>query len=212
LRPTNASKLQEKWLAFYGSPVRCPLRSSLVVAVVAGCAPGTTPGGAAEPAREATLDERPRDAGFTDEERSQSRGKLGGIWIDCYRSFQPEADAGAALARLTGACGRATGMKAITPVRIGEPQTQQDAVERFTFEARADRCYRVYGVGAADIGDLDVAMLDGSGKLAASDASRDRAAVVPPRGPLCAPAAGTYTLEVAVTRGGGPFALQVWGD
>jgi hypothetical protein len=153
-----------------------------------------------------------RERPFTEEERAQSRGKLGGIWVNCYQSFLPEGDPTASLARLTSACGKSTGMAAVTPVRVGEPQAQQDAVERFTFHARANRCYRVYSVGAPEVAELDVAVLDPTGHLAASDASRDRWPVVPARGPLCTEREGAYTLEVAVAKGSGAYALQVWGD
>jgi hypothetical protein len=61
------------------------------------------------------------------------------------------------------------------------------------------------------VDDLDVAVYDASGALVTGDVSRDRWPVVPPRGPLCAKGDVVYTVAVAVTRGGGAFALQIWG-
>jgi hypothetical protein len=97
-------------------------------------------------------------------------------------------------------------------VRIGEAQGQEDAAERFTFRARGGRCYRFFSVGEAGVEDLDLAVLDPEGRLAAADVSGDRFPVVPPRGPLCVEREGVYTVEVAVVRGGGRFVMQVWAD
>lgn len=154
------------------------------------------------------LEKRP----FSDAEKAQSRGQLGGVWVQCYRLFQPQGDARADLARLTAQCGRPTGLVPVTPVRDGEPQAAEDAVERFVFRARAGRCYRIFAVGAPDVTDLDVAVLDARGNLAAADLSHDRWPVVPPRGPLCFDKEGVYTIEVGVIQGSGGYALQVLGD
>jgi hypothetical protein len=59
--------------------------------------------------------------------------------------------------------------------------------------------------------DLDVAIYDPEGRLAAGDVSRDRWPVVPPRGPYCAGEDGVHTIAVAVTRGDGDYLLQIWG-
>jgi hypothetical protein len=152
------------------------------------------------------------EAPYTAEEKAQSRGKLGGVWVSCYSTFLAEGDPSSSLARLAEACGKATGMRATAPPRAGESQAEEDAVERFTFPARANGCYRVYAVGAAEVVDLDVALVAPDGKVAASDRSATRWPVVPARGPICAATEGVYTVEVAVTRGRGPFALQVWSD
>jgi hypothetical protein len=132
--------------------------------------------------------------------------------VRCYRGFQPGNDAPADLARLTGACGAPNGLGAVTPVRIGDAQTQDDPAERFTFRARAGRCYRFFSVGEQGVADLDLAVLDPAGRLAAADVSGDRFPVVPPRGPLCMEREGIYTVEVAVVQGSGRFVLQVWAD
>lgn len=173
--------------------------------------PPTSPEGTHQPdvlATHASDGERP----YSEEEKAQSHGKLGGIWVNCYRSFQPDPDPTAALTHLTSVCGRPTGLAPATPVRAGDPQAQQDPVERFTFRARGGRCYRVFAVGAPEVVDLDVAVIDPAGHLATADTSRDRWPVVPARGPICAEREGVYTLEVAVTRGTGAYVLQVWGD
>ncbi len=154
------------------------------------------------------LEKRP----YTEKEKAQSRGKLGGVWVQCYRLFQPRGDAAADLERLTTQCGKPTGLAPVTPVRAGEPQSPQDAAQRFVFRVRAGHCYRVFAVGAPDVADLDVAVLDARGALTANDLSHDRWPVVPARGPLCFEHDGVSTIEVAVVQGSGAFVVQVLGD
>jgi len=145
-------------------------------------------------------------------DRSRPKGRPDPGWARCYSEFSPSGDAPADLERLTAACGPPNGLNAVTPVRIGALQAEDGASERFTFRARSGRCYRFFSVGTADVGDLDLAVLDPAGQLLAADVSDDRFPVVPPRGPLCVEDDGLYTVEVAVVRGSGRFVLQVWAD
>ena len=137
--------------------------------------------------------------------------RTGNVWSDCYRRFQPGSDPAADLARLAGACATPAGMRAITPLHEGAAQGERDAPERLVFRARKGRCYRAFAVGAPGVEDLDVAVNDPDGHLVIADVSRDRWPVVPPRGPLCAEQDGVYTIAIAVTRGSGPYVLQIWG-
>lgn len=140
------------------------------------------------------------------------KGRTGPAWVRCYRDFSPGDDAPADLQRLTAACGPPTGLTAVTPVHVGEPQSEDGVAERLQFRARGGSCYRFFSVGTSDVGDLDVAVRDPDGQVLAADVSGDRFPVVPPRGPLCVEEEGVYTVEVAVTRGSGRFVLQVWAD
>ncbi len=197
--------------------MRFPTTTWLAAAalVVSGCpqAPPNDRSGALDPSYFRGRGEGEGDPrAFTDEEKAQSRGKLGGPWVSCYATFQPTGDARADLGRLAAGCGRPTGLAPITPVRTGEAQGREDPVERFTFQARGGRCYRFFAVASAEVGDLDVAVLGPDGRLAANDVSRDKWPVVPARGPLCVDDDGVYTIEVAVAEGTGSYALEVWGS
>ena len=139
------------------------------------------------------------------------RARTGNPWIDCYRTFQPSDDPAVDLAHLTSACAARAGMSAVTPVHIGT-QGQDDPPERLAFRAHRKRCYRAFAVGAPSVIDLDVAIFDPQGVLVTGDISRDRWPVVPPRGPLCAPKGGRYTIEIGVAQGSGEYVFQVWGS
>lgn len=164
--------------------MRAPL--GLILALLAGCLPDAGPAARLPP-------------------------RTGNAWVDCYRRFQPSDDPDADLQRLAAACAAPAGMRAITPVHAGDPQDAHDPPERFAFRARGGRCYRAFAVGGPGVADLDLVVYDPAGRPAAADLSRDRFPVVPPRGPACVEEDGVYTIAVAVTRGSGPYVLQIWG-
>lgn len=145
-------------------------------------------------------------------EAPESAGDLGDASVSCYRPFQPGPDPAADLALLTTACAKHAGLKAVTPVHVGEPQTAEASAERFSFLGRAGRCYRIFAVAAPEITDLDVALLDDDGRIAAADASRDRWPIVPPRGELCLYRDERFTVQVGVVDGSGGYVMQVWGS
>ena len=135
--------------------------------------------------------------------------RTGNVWSDCYRRFQPGADAAADLATLAEACAAPAGMRMVVSHQ-GADQGAGGKPERLSFPVRRG-CYRAFAVGGPGVADLDVAIYDPDGQIAAGDVSRDRWPIVPPRGPLCVEREGAYTVAVAVTRGSGDFVLQIWG-
>src|SRR5215470_13804597 len=77
--------------------VRALLYCSLVSLCVA-CGP-TTPPESPEGAHQMDVLAMPapeQERPYSEEEKAQSHGKLGGIWVNCYRSFQPDPDPAAA--------------------------------------------------------------------------------------------------------------------
>lgn len=146
--------------------------------------------------------------GAPSEEAAQTRAARGDVWIDCYRTFRPEEDPSTDVSRLARACGKPSGLSPLGGQHMGE-QTSKDKVERLSFRARRGRCYRLLAVGAPDVTDLDVAVLDATGQLIAADLSRDRFSVVPPRGPLCVDRDEVLTIQVAVVAGEGAYALEI---
>ena len=141
-----------------------------------------------------------------------ARGEAQNPWSSCYGSFSPGLDPAADLARLAAACAAPAGFTAITPVYIGEPQSEDAPEDRLTFLGRAGRCYRVFSIGGPSVADLDVAILGPDGRIVAADASRDRFPIVPSRGPLCLQDDQNLTIHVAVVQGAGSYLMQVWGN
>lgn len=178
-----------------------------------GCAtrlPNMAAAGAEARASEEYSAGQTRGPGEADEEGALPTRREASASLDCYQDFAPSDDAAADLARLTRACGARAGLTAVTPVHAGA-QRREDPVERLAFRARKKRCYRAFAVGAPAVADLDMAIKDPEGNLLAGDLSRDRFPIVPPRGLLCAPRGGRFTLEIAVAEGSGEYFLQIWG-
>lgn len=130
----------------------------------------------------------------------------------CSEGFQPAQDTASDLDRLAASCAQSIGLIAITPVFTGAFQDASSAAERLQFKGRKDHCYRILSVGEAGIADLDIAVFDSEGRLAAADVSSDRFPMVPPRGFLCLKQEETFTIEIASQQGAGRYLLQVWGS
>jgi len=132
----------------------------------------------------------------------------------CFDAFQPSLDPASDLQRLAAACGALSDgsrLVAVTPVHAGEAQNEESPEEELSFLGRAGRCYRVFSVGDPGVRDLDVAILDGEGRIAAADVSGDRFPVVPTTGSLCLHKDEPFTIHAAVTEGRGGYLMQVWG-
>jgi hypothetical protein len=149
-------------------------------------------------------------APFASPDNPAPPARTGNAWADCYRRFQPGDDPAADLARLGEACAAPAGLTPLGAPHAGNEQGQGDPPERLTFAVRRG-CYRAFAVGSLGVDDLDIAIYDPEGQIAAGDVSRDRWPVVPPRGPLCVEREGVYTVAVAVARGRGDYLLQLWG-
>ena len=66
--------------------------------------------------------------------------------------------------------------------------------------------------GRPIVKDLDLLLRGPEGDDVVADIGHDSFPVVPPYGPICFDVPGLYILEVSVFRGGGRYALQVWGN
>lgn len=130
----------------------------------------------------------------------------------CAESFQPSVETASDLVRLTSACAAPAGLEAVTPVKVGSKQGQGAETERFSFRGRAGRCYRVFAVGGPDVKDLDIAVIDDEGRLAAADLSNDRFPIAPPSGFLCLGSDQLFTIQIGVMAGSGSYLVQVWGS
>lgn len=153
----------------------------------------------------------PPPSSKTEPTRPEEEAK-GSIWASCYQSFAPTGEPRADLGHLTRECGPTGGMQAITPVRVAA-QTEHDPADRYTFYVpNAGACYRVYATADRNVQDLDLLVRGPDGQDVAADVTHDSFPVLPPHGPICFDTPGLYLLEVSVFRGGGRYALQVWGN
>ena len=100
--------------------------------------------------------------------------------------------------------------------RVGEPFTGEQSAagkpQTFTWKAHRGHCYRVYGVGAPAIKNLDLLVLDSAGAALGQDGTDDGAPVVLDAGAACFTEDDDAALVVSVGDGEGHFAVEVWSD
>ncbi len=130
----------------------------------------------------------------------------------CAAGFKPQpGDLGAEVQKLAKGCADATKMKALGAVLTGT-QAQGAVAQTFKLKAEANHCYRVYGVTAPSVKNIEVLVVDSDG-FAAYEARSDLPRVVATDdGAVCFKAADDAQLQVSVGAGDGAFALQIWSD
>jgi hypothetical protein len=73
-----------------------------------------------------------------------------------------------------------------------------------------DRCFKVVGVGAATVTDLDLYLFDPSGAQVQQDTASDAYPVLGLTEPICPEARGNYRVQVRMFGGSGDFGVQVF--
>jgi hypothetical protein len=132
----------------------------------------------------------------------------------CHQSFKPasnDADLASDVAAMAKACADVTKMHAAGAPMSGE-RTEGAPPNVFPLDAQAGHCYRVYGVSAKTLQDLDLALVDSAGGLAGEDSTDDVTPVLLEDGAVCFKQADKAHIEVGAGAGGGKFAVQVWSD
>lgn len=108
-------------------------------------------------------------------------------------------------------CEKHTRMTKVSDTLTGK-QADQDPPQSFAFEAKASHCYRAYARAADGIKELDLAIKDSFGAVAAEGASENQSPIVPEGGSVCFSKDDKACVVVSVGMGSGSYALQIWGD
>ncbi len=75
---------------------------------------------------------------------------------------------------------------------------------------RAGLCYKVLAQGGPGVRDLDLFVFDPNGVLLQRDRTQDEHPVIGVERAVCPQEPGLYRVEVRMTAGGGPYAVQLW--
>ncbi|MBI5535037.1 MAG: hypothetical protein HY898_20075 [Deltaproteobacteria bacterium] len=133
-----------------------------------------------------------------------------GAGVDgCDRSFVATGALEQDLERLVSMCKQGAGMVAVTRVLRGE-QGEEEQADHHRVRLNAGECYRAFGVGGAGVVELQMGWVAPGGRLIARDLLPRRWSVLPSTGPVCPDADGDWELVIAVERGQGPYAAQIW--
>ena len=85
-------------------------------------------------------------------------------------------------------------------------------VTRIPLEAKANHCYRVFGLAEPSVKDFDVAVMDSTGKSAGEDLTDSNDAIVLEAGHMCFKQDDNASVNVAVAKGSGKWAVEIWSD
>jgi len=133
-------------------------------------------------------------------------------WATCHEAFKHGGSPSAAVEALAGGCAKATGLKLWGDTIVAAQSVGGGAPASFPLLAKAGHCYRVFGRGDVGVKDLDVAIVDSAGAVAAEDSTDSPTAVVLADGAVCFKVDDAATVAVRVESGKGKYAIQIWSD
>jgi hypothetical protein len=85
-------------------------------------------------------------------------------------------------------------------------------VKSIPLAAKANHCYRVFGLAEASVTDFDIAIMDSAGKLAGEDTTDTNDAIVLEHGAVCFSQDDSASVNTAVATGKGKWAVEIWSD
>jgi hypothetical protein len=195
--------------------MRKAILSSFVLAAiscVAACG-----GGSAETSappvtpKPANIDKAARPPAPTKPDSDKVTWKQGAPYASCHNDVKTGADLVAGVTAMATACVALTKMHQIGPTVTGS-RLNLDPPQAIPLHAEANHCYRVYGLSEDSLQDLDIAVIDSTGKSTGEDGSDSPDAVVLEDGEICFSQADDVKVNIAAGSGGGKFAVEIWGD
>ncbi len=126
-------------------------------------------------------------------------------FVGITRTWDPVVD----LRAVTDRCGAPLGL---TP--IGEPivanLAQGQPMHKYGATLEAGNCYRIFAISDHNIQDLDTGLKAPDGSWVTKDILEDNFPILNGEGPFCVQQSGQYQLLVAVPKGSGQYAVQMW--
>jgi len=133
-------------------------------------------------------------------------------WATCHRTYDARLkDVSRDVDAMAKACAKVTKMTLVGKGLTGK-QGDRDPPQTFPLTAEANHCYRVYAQASDGIKDLDLAIKDSTGAIAAEDSTDDPSPVIVEDGAVCFKEADSATLVVSVGLGKGNYAVEIWKD
>jgi hypothetical protein len=131
---------------------------------------------------------------------------------NCHKA-SATADLVSATTGIAGSCVDVTKMKVFGSPTSGEGQASTDTmVKSIPLAAKANHCYRVFGLAEATVTDFDIAVMDSAGKLAGEDTTDANDAIVLEDGSICFSQDDAAMVNTAVAAGKGKWAVEIWSD
>ncbi len=174
----------------------------------ADASPANTPQSAAQ--QQAQADKAGEPPLPTKPDSDKVTWKQDPTYAKCHNDVKTGADIAAGVAAIAAPCASMMGLKQIGTT-TQDTYKNLDPAHAIPLDAQAGHCYRVYGLSEDALQDLDIAITDSAGKMAAEDGSDSPDAVVLEDGMVCFTVADKATINIAAGSGAGKYAVQVWG-
>jgi hypothetical protein len=131
---------------------------------------------------------------------------------NCHQAAKG-ADLAAQTTAIASACVGPTTMHQVGSPTTGEGQASSSTmVKSIPLAAKANHCYRIFGLAEPTVTDFDIAVMDSAGKLAGEDTTDSNDALVLEDGSICFTADDAANVNTAVASGTGKWAVEIWSD
>lgn len=185
------------------------LPSVALLAVSAACGGGNSKGGATSPSG------APKDPyavpAATAPDSDKVTWKKDATLAKCHNDVKTGADLQAGVMAMAKDCAGMSKMKQVGDAVSGS-RGPMDKPQQIPLHAKANHCYRVYGLSEDALKDLDISITDSAGKVAAEDGSDSPDSVVLEDGDVCFKVDDEANINVAAGDGTGKFVVVVWSD
>jgi hypothetical protein len=192
-----------------------PARALFPVAAAAAVASLTACGGSTPPAQSGgslASSGTPAAVHATKPESDKVTWKKEATPKNCHQTAKG-ADLAAQTTAIATGCVDAAKMHQVGTPTTGEGQDGTSTmVKSIPLAAKANHCYRIFGLAEATVTDFDIAVMDSAGKLAGEDTTDANDAIVLEDGAICFTADDTASVNTAVASGKGKWAVEIWGD
>jgi hypothetical protein len=106
-----------------------------------------------------------------------------------------------------------TSMKQLGAATTGTGEASTASmVTTIPLKAKANHCYRVFGLADSTVTDFDIAVIDSAGKSTGEDGTDGNDAIALEDGAICFKADDSVNVNTAVASGKGKFAVEIWSD
>jgi len=193
------------------SPLFLCLSSTVILASLVACG-GETPAVAPAPSASAapTPPPTPTTASGTPES-DKVTWKKDSTPKNCHTA-KPVGDYTAAVTAMAKTCVGAT-MHQLGAATTGTGQASTSSmVTTIPLQAKANHCYRIFGLADSSVADFDIAVMDSAGKSAGEDGTDGNDAIALEDGSICFKVDDTANVNTAVASGQGKFAVEIWSD
>jgi hypothetical protein len=175
--------------------------------VIVACG-GSAPPPAAAPAASATP--APPSASGSPES-DKATWKKDAPAKNCHTA-KPQGDFTAAVTAMAQNCVGTT-MHQLGSATTGTGQASTSSmVTTIPLKAKANHCYRIFGLADSTVSDFDIAVIDSNGKSAGEDGTDGNDAIALEDGAICFKIDDAANVNTAVASGQGKFAVEIWSD